>query len=122
MGNSLLSKNYIFIIISSTLFYSAAYMLNAVSSQYSISLGATKAVAGVVAAAFTLASSFIRPLGGWLTDRKGRRIVLFRGLFLSLLSGGLLLIGKSVFMLRVARVIFGAGYSTFTTSAGTMPR
>lgn len=120
MKNSLLSKNYILVIISSTLYYASAYMINAVSSQYSVSLGATKSVAGVVAAVFTLASFFVRPFSGWITDRKGRRLVLVRGLLLSLIAGVFLLTGQSVFMLRLARVIFGAGYSAFTTSAGTM--
>ena len=116
----LFNKNYIFTVISATLFYTASFMLNTVSARYSLQLGADKTVAGFVAAVFTLASFFTRPVWGYITDKKGRKRVYNAGGLLCLASTAILLFCNNVILLFVSRIIYGAGYSALTTAGGTI--
>lgn len=116
----LFNKNYIFTVISATLFYTASFMLNTVSARYSLQLGAGKTVAGFVAAAFTLASFFTRPVWGYITDKKGRKRVYNAGGLFCLAATMILLFCNNVLLLFVSRIIYGAGYSALTTAGGTI--
>ena len=120
MNTKLLSKNYVLIAISATLFYTACFMINTVTVRFVTDSGGSKSLAGVVAAVFTLASFFTRPLWGWLTDKNGRKIIYLLGGGFCLLANGLLWFSTSVAMLLVARVLSGVGYSALTTAGGTI--
>ncbi len=120
MKNKLLSKNYILIVVSATFFYIASFMLNTVCVKHITDGGDSQSMAGIVAAVFTLASFFTRPLWGWVTDKKGRKLVYITGGMLSIASVGILFISTGVVMLTISRILFGAGYSAVTTSGGTV--
>jgi len=120
MGNKLFSKNYIFTVLSATLFYIATFMLNSVCGRYTIEIGGTKSVAGVVTAVFTLSSFFTRAVWGYITDAKGRKRVYITGGILCLVSAVVLLFSDKIWLLIVSRFIFGTGYSALTTAGGTI--
>lgn len=120
MENKLFNKNYIFTVISATLFYTASFMLNTVSARHSIRIGASKTVAGFVAATFTLSSFFTRPLWGYVTDRKGRKLVYNTGGLFCLAASLILLFCNNILLLFVSRILFGTGYSALTTAGGTI--
>lgn len=120
MDKKLLSKNYILTVISATLFYTGAFMLNSVCGRYSMDIGGSKTVAGFVVCAFTLASFFTRPVWGWYTDRYSRRWVCIGGGILCVISVVLLLFTDKITVLILSRIIFGCGYSSLTTAAATV--
>ncbi|MBQ8603238.1 MAG: MFS transporter [Oscillospiraceae bacterium] len=120
MGKGLLSKNYILVVMSATLFYIASFMLNSVSGRYTLQLGANKSMAGIITCAFTLSSFFTRPLWGWICDRKSRKTIFMSGAALCFASSVLLIFTGQIWLLFAARIIFGAGYSAITTAGGTM--
>ncbi len=120
MEKSLFSKNYILVVVSATLFYIASFMLNSVSGRYTMRLGADKFMAGVVTCTFTLTSFFIRPLWGWICDRKSRKFIFLTGSLLCVLSSVMLIFTAQIRLLIAARAVFGAGYSALTTAGGTI--
>ena len=120
MNGKLLSKNYILTVISATLLYISSFMINTVCARYVTDSGKTQSMAGIVAAVFTLASFFMRPLWGWLTDKWGRKAVYLSGTAFSLIAYILLWINNGILLLVVSRILAGAGYSAFTTAGGTI--
>lgn len=120
MKRKMFNKNYILTVAAAVLFYTASFMLNSVSGQYSTQLGADKTMAGIVTAAFTVSSFLARPFRGLYTDKKGRKQVLSAGGLLCLAAAAVLVFTESIFFLIAARVLFGCGYSGFTTAGGTM--
>ncbi len=120
MDKKIFNKNYIFIVISATLFYVSAFMLNSVSGRYSVDLGADKTIGGVVTAVFTLSSFFTRPVWGYLSDTKSRRLVYIAGSLLCLGRVGLMVISENIMLLIAVRLLFGMGYSAVTTAGGTI--
>ena len=120
MNSKLLSKNYVFTIISATLFYTSSFMINTVCARFVTDIGKSQSVAGIITAVFTLASFFVRPLWGWLTDKWGRKAVYFAGGVFSLIAYGLLWIDNSILLLMFSRFLAGTGYSAFTTAGGTI--
>ena len=98
MNGKLLSKNYILTVISATLFYISSFMINTVCARYVTDSGKTQSMAGIVAAVFTLASFFIRPLWGWLTDKWGRKAVYLLGTAFSLIAYVLLRINNGILL------------------------
>ena len=113
-------KNYILTLVSATLFYISAFMMNSVCGKYSIQLGADKFLAGITVCAFTLSSFFIRSLWGWISDTKSRKLILIAGGIICLVSTAILLIKQELWLLILSRLIFGCGYAAFTTAGGTI--
>lgn len=120
MNKKLFSRNYIFIVLSATLFYTTTLMINSVCSSYITSIGETKTVAGIIACAFTFASFFTRPIWGYISDKKSRKWVYIIGAFFSIFSTIIIIFLPKMIMLLVSRILFGIGYSAVTTSGGTV--
>ncbi len=120
MNKYLLSKKYILTVISAAFFYTASFMLNTVLGRFITDSGNTQSMAGIVAAAFTLSSFFTRSYWGWITDKKGRKMVYLIGSALSLAGNGLLIFNTDIPMIIISRLLFGAGYSALTTAGGTI--
>ena len=120
MNTNLLSKNYLLTVVSATLFYIASFMMNTVCAKFVTDSGQSRSLAGVVAAVFTLASFFTRPLWGWLVDSRGRKIIYVSGGLLCLAGYGVLFLNTGTLMLFFSRIVSGAGYSALTSAGGTI--
>lgn len=92
-------------------------MLVATLPVYVISLGGTRAEAGLVSGALTLTSVFFRPLSGWLVDQ-GRRLsqVIFGSACYATASLIYLLAG-SLPALLLGRFVHGVGLSSYITAS-----
>ena len=120
MDKNLLSKNYIVTVVAATLFYTAAYMVNAVCGKYAISLGVSNTVSGFSVAEFTLASFATRPFWGWVVDRYSRRFIGITGGIMCFSASLLLVFGDTITALFISRIIYGRGYSAFSTASATV--
>jgi MFS family permease len=87
---------------------------------WTLELGATPFIYGILASVYSLMSFAFAPVWGWLSDRFGRRPVILAGLFgtvlgLGLLSVAALLFTESLLLIFISRLVGG----TFT--AATLP-
>lgn len=110
---SLWSRNFIFICLSSFLYFGSFYLLLPVLPQFVVSLDGTMSQIGLVMGSFTMASVVIRPYFGKLADNYGRkRMMLFgAGLFALLFSiYGQIQAITPLYLLRVLHGIAHGGY------------
>src|SRR4051794_14707647 len=82
-------------------------------------LGAGDVAVGIVTGAFAATAVIGRPVGGRISDTRGRRIVVVVGLLLAALGGAVYLIPAGVPGLIVARLILGVGDGWMFTAGAT---
>lgn len=114
---SLWSRNFIFICLSSFLYFGSFYLLLPILPQFVASLGGTTSQIGLVVGAFTMASVVIRPYLGKLADNYGRKkMMLFgAGLFALLFS----IYGQihAIVPLYLLRVLHGIAHGSYLAAA-----
>ncbi len=120
MDKKIFNKNYLLILFCAGLFYISSFMMNSVRGKYCVDVGRSKFISGMVIAVFTLSSGISRPVWAYYTDKTGRRLVIFAGLFLCLGASVLVVINNSIIFLLLSRFVFGRGYSGITTRSGTL--
>ena len=80
-------------------------------------LGGGNLAVGVVMGSFALTSVFLRPVGGRLSDRRGRRPIFMAGTALMALAGVLYLAPIGLAGLIIARLVLGVGEGWMYTAA-----
>jgi MFS family permease len=76
---SLWSRNFVFVCVSSFLYFGSFYLLLPTLPQYVASIGGTTSQIGLVMAALTLTSVIIRPYFGRAVDSRGRKVFMLFG-------------------------------------------
>jgi len=118
--SSLWSTPFILGLLSYTLISLSNYFLVGVLPEYLVSLGGSKALAGMVVSGFSLAALLSRPAYGILMDKLGRRPIMVFGALVFLLGGlGQAFIQEMLWIL-LFRVLQGLGFSAVTTTAGVV--
>src|SRR4051794_13715812 len=82
-------------------------------------LGAGDVAVGIVTGAFAATAVIGRPVGGRISDIRGRRVVVVVGLLLAALGGAVYLIPAGVPGLILARLILGVGDGWMFTAGAT---
>lgn len=77
--------------------------------DYLKQFNAAGTAAGYLVAAFGAAQFIFSPIGGRLSDKHGRRIMILLGLFLTVISDFIFAISHELMLLYIARVIGGIG-------------
>jgi len=114
-SNSLLSVNYLFMLLMNILTNLGFSIFSTTITAYSVSLGASLQVAGIVASAFSVAALIIRPFAGAIFDRSDKKKVFF---FSSFLFGAIIFayaFVKQIGFLIVLRVLHGILFGVNTT-------
>lgn len=114
-SSSLLSINYLFMLLMNILTNLGFSIFSTTITAYSVSLGASLQVAGVVASAFSIAALLIRPFAGAIFDRSDKKKVFF---FSSFLFGAIIFayaFVKQIGFLIVLRVLHGILFGVNTT-------
>lgn len=84
--------------------------------DYLKQFNAAGTAAGYLVAAFGAAQFIFSPIGGRLSDRYGRRIMILSGLFLTVISDFIFAISHTLILLYLARVIGGIGVGIMVPS------
>lgn len=82
-------------------------------------LGAGDLAVGVVMGAFAFTSVFLRPIGGRLSDQRGRRLIVIAGAALMSVAGVIYLLPLGLPGLIFARLVLGVGEGWLYTAAAT---
>lgn len=107
-------------ILAATFCYMACFMVTGpVVVGFTMSLGATVALAGVVSGVTSLCSLVCRPVAGNVTDRAGKRRLAMASALLMLVSSAGHIVAASPIQLVVFRVIGGVGYSLCSVCMST---
>ena len=75
--------------------------------EYLKQFNAGGSAAGYLVAAFGAAQFLFSPMGGRLSDRHGRKIMIFSGMFLTIISDFIFAVSHNLFILYIARFIGG---------------
>jgi len=94
-------------------------MISATLPVYVIALGGSNADAGLVTGAAAITALLVRPVAGYLSDAWRRRPVVLIGCCGYVLASVVYLVGGSVAMLGLGRVVHGFGLSNYSTAANT---
>ena len=87
---------------------------------YVMELGSSEAVAGLIMGIYTIASLVCRPFFGNMVDTRGRQSVLIIGVIIILTTCFSFSLTSIVAVILFIRGVQGAGYSAFSTAAGTI--
>lgn len=116
----IISGNFILLFFVSIAVCTGMNMLNVIVPLYvTETLRGTAGTAGLMTTVYTIAACASRPLNGVLTDRLGRRNIMFAGALLfsiACLACGLI---PAILALAICRVLMGVGYSAATTANNT---
>ena len=116
---SIYTKDVILVMAASFFFMFSTMFVNPLINGYAKSLGASSAFAGVIVGIMSIASMFLRPIAGNLTDKLSKYC-------LSLIGGILIMIGVIGYIIAPAsnwllifRLINGAGFVLCTVCMST---
>lgn len=116
MRSSLFQPLFVVNVLASLVFFVALFMLIPVLPLYLMDLGASPPYIGASVGAFTLAALVVRPVVGYLTDRRGPRVVLFWGALAAVGANvGYMLAGSPAAVLLM-RGLSGMGLAAFSTA------
>jgi DHA1 family multidrug resistance protein-like MFS transporter len=87
---------------------------------YAVSVGIPAWQVGIILGVQLVSVVAIKPLMGQLSDRWGRRTIIFPGLALGAISVGLLPLGSEVFGLSLLSLLYGIGFATVTSSTSAL--
>lgn len=114
------NKDFILLLIVNAFVFISMHMLSTTIANFSMTLSGTQAVAGLVAGAFSISSIIVRPICGYLIDRKKKKKIYLLSLATILLGAlGYSVSGSNV-MLALFRLIHGIGWGFATTVGMTM--
>lgn len=103
------------------------FMLNAPFPFYILELGGNELIVGLTAGGFAIASLIMRPLAGWILDKKSRSWITIWGIALLILISLLLMLvpilGVAVFLRIISGpVLSGAHTASATNACDTIPQ
>lgn len=110
MKNSYLKKLPLFVLmINLFIALLGQGMVIPILPEYLKQFNAAGSVAGYLVAAFGAAQFLFSPIGGRLSDRYGRKIMIFSGMILTVISDFIFAVSPYLILLYIARFIGGIG-------------
>ncbi|AZV56418.1 MFS transporter [Clostridium sp. AWRP] len=107
--------SFILMLIINALVFIGFTMMTPILPKYTISLGATMSIAGLVAGIFAITSIIIRPFAGFSTDRFNKKhLLIVSTIFLAVSALGLK-ISYNIYTLFFFRIVQGISFSVSVT-------
>jgi MFS family permease len=120
-AESLFTRNFLVLCISTLLFFESLFLLLAVLPVFIVQeLHGTEAQVGVVLGVFALAAVMIRPTSGWLVERWNRKLGLTLGALIYCIGPLLYTVAESVPVMIGFRLFHGLGIALFTTASSVL--
>ena len=110
-GGSLLTHDAVCLLASAIFYMMSAMAYTPIQIGYTVSLGATVALAGTIGGLMNLCSLVVRPVAGNLTDRVTKQRLATIGLGLIALASIGCTVAAAPWQLALARVVYGIGFS-----------
>ncbi|MFR3589353.1 MFS transporter [Eisenbergiella massiliensis] len=105
------TKSYILLILMGMITSTCFYMINPTITKYAIEIGASVAIAGIIAGMFSVTALITRPFSGFLADRLNRRnLLLTATIFMGIAAIGYSF-SKTVPLLVFFRILHGIAFS-----------
>ena len=125
--SKIFTRDSVLILFGAFCYMSASMLINPLIVGFSRSIGASAAIAGVMAAAMNLTSLLFRPIAGQMTDRVSKYRLAFIGGGLLLLSILGYIVAQAAWQVVVFRVLNGLGFALCsivmaTWLSGLLPR
>ena len=107
--------SFILMLIINALVFIGFTMMTPILPKYTISLGATMSIAGLVAGIFAITSIIVRPFAGFSTDRFNKKhLLIVSTIFLAVSALGLK-ISYNIYTLFFFRIVQGIAFSVSVT-------
>ena len=120
-AESLFSRNFVVLCISTLLFFESMFLLLAVLPVFIVQeLHGTQSQVGMILGVFALAAVMIRPASGWLVERWNRKLGLLLGTLIYCIGPVLYTMAESVPMMIGFRLFHGLGIALFTTASSVL--
>ena len=114
------SKNLVLAILCSMCIGLAGQMLNPTLPLYTVEIGFSEQMAGIMLTAYSFGSLLFRPIAGQLVDHVGRRKMVLCGALLVAASFAMYLMVTNFIMILIIRVMQGVGFCLTSTGLGTI--
>lgn len=116
----ILTKDFVLLFAVALALFTGMNMLNVAVPLFVIEdLGGNTAITGLLSSVYTLSACLMRPLGGVLSDRLGRRSVMVGGCALFCAASAFCGAVPVLTALFLGRILQGVGYSTASTANNT---
>ncbi len=120
-AESLFSRNFLVLCISTLLFFESMFLLLAVLPVFIVQeLRGTESQVGIVLGVFALAAVMIRPTSGWVVERWNRKLGLTLGALIYCIGPLLYTMAESVPVMIGFRLFHGLGIALFTTASSVL--
>jgi len=114
------TSSFIFICLANLAVLANVHLIMPTLPLYVSHIGGDEKAVGLVIATFTITAMLMRPIGGMLLDRFGRKTLLFVGMITSVLITAGYNLASTIFLLLLCRLLHGASFSVSNTATGTI--
>ncbi|NTU88944.1 MAG: MFS transporter, partial [Actinobacteria bacterium] len=114
------SFEFIYLLIIATVVSTSFYMTMPIIAKYSMMLGASLSLAGVIAGLFSLTALLIRPIGGFISDRFSKKYIIVCSTFLMCIAALGCSVSDHIYSLIIFRLLHGVGFAINSTATITL--
>jgi MFS family permease len=114
------TRNFLSIFFINVCMFMSFHMLTPTFPYYIKSLGGTDHLAGIAAAAISVAALLVRPFSGWFMDNKGRKVLFMIGIVVMVATTFYYNTIQLVMLAVIFRFIQGLGWGVSNTGSNTL--
>ena len=118
--SALWTPTFIGLLAIGTLTSTSFYMMSPILSKYSVLLGASLSLAGIIAGLFSITALVVRPFGAVLVDRINKKAVLAGAVAVMGLAAMGYSISENLVLLVLFRILHGSAFAVSGTAASAL--
>lgn len=116
MDSQIWNRNFIFACVASFSFFIGCFFYFSVLPPYVLGIGGNEAALGLVIATANLVAMLARPFMGIMTDRYGRKRLIFTGACLFIVCSMLFNLADNIGIVLLIRILTGVSLAFFVTA------
>ena len=118
--SALWTPTFISLLVIGTVTSTSFYMMSPILSKYSVLLGATLSLAGVIAGLFSITALVVRPFGAVLVDRINKKAVLTGAVAVMGLAALGYSVSENLVLLVLFRILHGSAFAVSGTASSAL--